>query len=159
MEIYTVSLFGHREIDYPFEAVERLEELVTDLCLRKKYVEFLIGRDGEFDRIAASVIRRITKDFAFGNTALTLVLPYMKAEYRENMESFHEYYTNVEICEASANSHFKAAIRIRNHDMIDRSDLVACWIEHNSGGAYEAMRYAQKKKIKCIDLNVEIDPL
>ena len=80
MNIFTVSFFGHREIERPSEVETRLEKLLRDIVIQKEYVEFLIGRDGEFDLLASSVIRRAVRDYGFGNTSFVLVLPYMKAE-------------------------------------------------------------------------------
>ena len=36
--------------------------------------------------------------------------------------------------------------------MVDRSDLVVFYVEHNSGGAYQTMRYAQEKEKRIINL-------
>ncbi|WP_294754881.1 hypothetical protein, partial [uncultured Ruminococcus sp.] len=108
-------------------------------------VEFLIGRDGEFDHLAASAIRRATKQSGYGNTSLILVLPYMKAEYRDNEQSYLDYYDEVEICADSSEAHYKSAIQVRNRCMVDRSDLVVCCIQHKSGGAYKTVQYALKQ--------------
>ena len=48
--------------------------------------------------------------------------------------------------------HPKAAITKRNEWMIENCDLLVCFIEHNSGGAYKAMRHAAKLGIKTINL-------
>ena len=74
---------------------------------------------------------------------MVLVLPYMRAEYRDNEAAFLDYYDEVEICEESARAHFKAAMQIRNRCMVDRSDLVVCCIQHQSGGAYKTVQYAR----------------
>ena len=50
MNIFTVSFFGHRIIPEFREAEDRVEALVHALLLEKEYVEFLVGRDGDFDR-------------------------------------------------------------------------------------------------------------
>ena len=49
MNIYTVSFFGHRYIERGTEISDRLDKLLHDLITQKEYVDFLIGRDGEFD--------------------------------------------------------------------------------------------------------------
>jgi hypothetical protein len=152
MNIYTVSFFGHREISQPFLIEDRLEKLVRQIINQKEYVEFLVGRDGEFDQLAASVIRKVKKDCDYGNAMLILVLPYMKAEYRDNEQSFLDYYDEVEVCSESSSAHFKAAIKIRNQHMAERSYLVICCIERKSGGAYTAVRYAEKNGIEVINL-------
>ena len=144
MEIYTVSFFGHRLVERASEIEVRLEILLHDLITQKEYVEFLIGRDGEFDLLAASAIRRAVNRYGYGNTSIILVLPYMKAEYRDNEQSYLSYYDEVEICSESSDAHYKSAIQVRNRCMVDRSDLVVCCIQHNSGGAYKTVQYAMQ---------------
>ena len=152
MDIYTVSFFGHRHIEQGALVEERLESLLYDLITGKEYVEFLIGRDGEFDLLASSVIKRCIKKYGRGNTSLVLVLPYMRAEYRDNEAAFLDYYDEIEICEESARAHYKAAIQIRNRCMVDRSDLVVCCIQHQSGGAYKTVQYAQRLGKRVVEV-------
>lgn len=152
MEIFTVSMFGHRRIDNPAELETKLERVIGELIRTKPYVEFLIGREGEFDILAASVIRRMCKKLDMGNAHLTLVLPYMTAQFRKNQKSFLNYYDDVCICSPSAQAYFKAAIKLRNHELVDQSDLVICYVKKSSGGAYGAMRYALDKDVDVIDL-------
>ena len=152
MNIYTVSFFGHRQIEQAPEIESRLDRLLHDLITQKEYVEFLIGRDGDFDLLASSAIRRAIRRYGCGNTHFTLVLPYQRAEYRDNEQSYLDYYDEVEICAASAAAHPKAAIGLRNRDMIERSDLVVCCIQHDHGGAYQAARYAAKLGKRMLNL-------
>ncbi len=152
MEIYTVSFFGHRLVERASEIEVRLEILLHDLITQKEYVEFLIGRDGDFDLLVASAIRRAVKQYGCGNTSLILVLPYMKAEYRNNEQSYLNYYDEVEICAESSKAHYKSAIQVRNRCMVDRSDLVVCCIQHKSGGAYKTIKYALKHDKSVRDL-------
>ena len=102
MDIFTVSFFGHRMLENALEVEKHLEVLLRDLITQHEYVEFLIGRDGEFDLLAASAIRRAVRQYGYGNTALTLVLPYLRAEYRDNEQNYLQYYDEVEICTESA---------------------------------------------------------
>ena len=152
MDIYTVSFFGHREIERPSDIENRLDGLLHDLITQKEYIEFLIGRDGEFDLLASSTIRRAIRKYGCGNTHFTLVLPYLKAEYRENEQNYLDYYDEVEVCEEATSAHFKSAIQIRNRNMVDRSDLVICCIQHERGGAYQTIRYAKKEGKNIINL-------
>ncbi|MBE6747102.1 MAG: hypothetical protein E7558_06600 [Ruminococcaceae bacterium] len=48
------------------------------------------------------------------------------------------------MCEESASAHYKSAYKIRNKNMIDRSDFIVFYVNKNKGGAYEALKYAQK---------------
>ena len=152
MEIYTVSFFGHRRVNNPIELEEKLKKIVENLIDSKEYVDFLVGRDGDFDMVVTSTIKRVKRYMDWGNSSLILILPYLTAEYRDNEKSFHDYYDDVEICAEAAGGHFKAAFQVRNRQMIDRSDLVISYVEHNSGGAYQAKRYAEKKEISVVNL-------
>ena len=152
MDTYTVAFFGHRELSDALAIEERLQSILRDLIRSKDYVEFLVGRDGEFDRLAASAVREAVQRYGCGNTSLVLVLPYERAEYRDNMENYLAYYDEVEICPESAKAHFKAAIGIRNRAMVDRADLVVCAVKRESGGAYTAMKYAEKQGKRIINL-------
>ncbi len=156
MDIYTVSFFGHRKINDSIEVEKRLDKLVRELIRTKEYVEFLVGRNGEFDTLVSSVIRRAIAELDYGNAAHILVLPYQTAEFRENTDSSNDYYTEVEICEQAAAAHFRAAIQIRNKAMVDRSDLVVCCVEHNSGGAYKTVQYAQNQHKSIVNVFSEI---
>ena len=143
MDIYTVSFFGHRQIENALDVERKLEAKISELIKTKQYVEFLVGREGEFDILAASVVKRVKKQMDYGNSSLVLVLPYMKAEFRDNEKDFLDYYDDVEICEQSAKAHYKSAMQIRNRAMVNRSDLVICCIQRKSGGAYKTVQYAE----------------
>ena len=145
LNIYTVSFFGHRYIDNASEVEQHLDCLLHDLIVQKEYVEFLVGRDGDFDTIASAAIKRAIHSYGYGNAHFILMLPYMKAEYRDNEKEFLDYYDEVEVCAESSEAHPKSAIQVRNRCMVDRSDLVVCCIQHKSGGAYKTVQYAVKQ--------------
>lgn len=145
LNIYTVSFFGHRYIDNASEVEQHLDCLLHDLIVQKEYVEFLVGRDGDFDTIASAAIKRAIHSYGYGNAHFILMLPYMKAEYRDNEKEFLDYYDEVEVCTESSEAHPKSAIQVRNRCMVDRSDLVVCCIQHKSGGAYKTVHYAVKQ--------------
>lgn len=84
MNIFTVTFFGHRYIDNIFKIEAKLEPILKDLIKQKEYVEFLVGRDGEFDQIVSSAIRKTKERYDYGNVSHILVLPYERADYRDN---------------------------------------------------------------------------
>lgn len=152
LDIFTVAFFGHREINDPFKIEERLEEEIYRLLGEKEYVDFLVGRDGEFDQFASSAVLRVRKQYRDDNSSLVLVLPYARAEYLNNEESYHDYYSDVEISYAASKAHPKAAIQIRNREMVDRADLILCCIEREKGGAWQTVQYAIKQEKDIINL-------
>ena len=118
----------------------------------KEYIEFLAGRDGEFDQLVSSVIRRCKREYQSDNNAHVLVLPYSTAEFRNNEDSFWEYYDEIEICETAAVGHFKNAHQARNREMVDRSHLVVFCVQHESGGAWQTMKYARRQGAPLINI-------
>lgn len=150
---FTVSLFGHRIIEDYITVESKLYELLRIVMQKESgEVEFLVGRNGDFDLMAASIIRKLKKEMGNDNAFLTLVLPYETAELRNNTESFESYYDSIEICEASADCNFKYAIVARNRDMIDRSDMVVVYVKNETGGAYQSFKYAEKNQKRIINL-------
>ena len=152
LDIYTVAFFGHRYIDDPLKAEELLEEQIRKLISEKEYVDFLVGRNGEFDQCVSSTVLRVQKNVRDDNNGLVLVLPYPTADYLNNEESFHNYYTDIEISYAASKAHPKSAIQIRNREMVDRADLIICYIEHEKGGAWQTVEYALKQQKQVINI-------
>ena len=57
-----------------------MEALVHALLLEKEYVEFLVGRDGDFDQIVSSAVKRQQRLVRDDNSSLAWILPYPTAE-------------------------------------------------------------------------------
>lgn len=150
MDVFTVSLFGHREMDDLRGMESKLAPIVRELIRGKEYVSFLIGRNGEFDEYAASVIKRVQKETGKENSEMILVLPYRVAD----LEFYEKYYDGIFIPDGVSGAHFKNAITLRNRWMVDASDLVICYAQRESGGAAAAMKYAKKKNKGVIELSV-----
>ena len=153
LEIFTVSFFGHREVERFRDTEQALENLIHKLLSEHEYVEILIGRNGEFDQLVSSVVHRVRKRLDSSNSSLVLVLPYMTAEFRDNEDSFHDYYDEVEVSQSANGGHFKAAMQTRNKEMVDRSHLVVFYVDHASGGAYQTLKYAKKNEVPYINIS------
>lgn len=152
LEIYTISFFGHRYIEnMPFIEI-KLENIIREAIQKYEYVNFLVGREGDFDQIASSAIRHIKKNYLDFNSSLIWVMPYQKAEYQKNKTNFEKYYDEIEICYESSMVHPKAAIQLRNKIMVNRSQLVVFGVNKTSGGAYRTMKYAIKCGKKIINV-------
>ena len=153
LDIYTVAFFGHREIDHFRETEQTLEKLIEKLVRNHEYVEFLIGRNGEFDQLVSSTVRSVRNRLGCKNCSLVLVLPYMTAEFRDNEASFLEYYDEVEVSSTAEGVHFKSAIQTRNRELVDRTDLVVFCVDHASGGAFQTLKYAKRSQKPYINIS------
>ena len=77
-----------------------------------------------------------------------MVLPYTVAD----LEYYEKYYDSIIIPESLHGAHPKAAITLKNRWMIEQSDLVMIYVEREKGGAYAAMKYAEKLNKRIINL-------
>ena len=69
MNTYTVSFFGHRMIDNVLEIENRLEQFIRTILREHEYIEFLVGRDGDFDQLVSSAIRCCKREYRSDNSA------------------------------------------------------------------------------------------
>ena len=152
MRIYSVAFFGHRYVDNIIKIENLLKEQIRKLIDENEYVYFLVGRNGDFDQCVSSSVLRVRKKYRDDNSALVLVLPYPTAEYLNNENYFHDYYTDIEISYAASMAHPKSAIPIRNREMVDRADLIICYIEYEKGGAWQTIDYAMKQGKTVLNL-------
>ena len=150
-EIFRVALFGHRYLDSLRIIEDRLTPIIKDLIWKKQFVEFYIGRNGEFDEFAASVIKRVRKDVDLSNMALILVLPYNSAK----IEDYEKYYDEITIPDVLWKMHPKGAIKAKNRWMVEQADLVIGYVEREEGGAYTALKYAKQLEKEIINIAVD----
>ncbi len=149
MEIYRVSFIGHREIDDFSFVEEQLYIVIADLIRSKEYVEFYVGRNGEFDILVASVIKRAKREIWDCNSSLILVLPYPVA----NTEDYEKFYDEVIYPQELKRVHFKSAITKRNEWFVEHSDLLVAYVVRDRGGAAQCLKKGQSSgiEIKRID--------
>ncbi len=157
MEIFTVAFFGHRHIENILKVEDALYKHIKNLVLEKCYVEFLVGRNGDFDISASSMINRVKNEIRDDNSYHKLVLPYVTSEYDKNKNSFEKYYDDISIFDFSSNIYPKAVIGLRNINMVDSADLIICYINQKRGGAYNAVKYAKNEGKKIINIYDEIE--
>ncbi len=138
-EIYRVSMIGHRVVDdYGIE--EKLYELFRELLRTKEYVEFYLGRNGDFDILATSVIKRLQKNFRDDNSMMLLVLPYPVNNY----EYYEDYYDKIVIPDKLHGVRPKAALTERNRWMATNSDVQVAYMQNKSGGTAACVRMAEQ---------------
>ena len=148
MEIYRVAFIGHREIRDIRYIEDSIEKIALDLLYRYEFVEFNLGRNGDFDISAASAIKRAQKKYETKNNSLNLILPYQS----KNECFFQEFYDEI-YYPLDRKIHYKSAILKRNEWMIDNSDLLVCYVEKDKqGGALKSLKYAQSKEMEIVNL-------
>lgn len=137
MDEFCVAFIGHRYIEKHKEVYEELYKTVAYLIEHKEFVEFLVGKNGEFDEIAASAVRRAQKDFGKANSSLVWVQAYKTVtdKYAEN--SYDEIIVPDELSEV----YRKAALEARNKWMVDRCELLVAYVENKKSNSGKILTY------------------
>ena len=152
LKMFSVAFFGHRYIENLCRLEQSLEKQIRNLLNEYEYIDFLVGNNGDFDQCVASSVRRVHKNYRDDNSSLVLVLPYDTAYYHNNKEYLEKYYSDIEIINEATHAHPKAAIQIRNKTMVDRSQLIICYIKRQEGGSWQTIKYAQAQGKQIINL-------
>lgn len=75
MDIFRVSFIGHRVVDEYRQVEEELDEVIELLHRKYGFIDFNVGRNGEFDDLATQAVRRFRREWEEW-CELTLVEPY-----------------------------------------------------------------------------------
>ena len=118
------------------EIMDWLRAVTRDL-IKRGGTTFYLGGYGEFDSLAAAVLREQKK--MYPQIELILVLPYLNAS-RDAWGYDGTIYLPLE------SSPPRFAISKRNQWMVDASDVVVAYVLHNWGGAAATLQYAKRKK-------------
>ena len=137
-DTYRVAFVGHRDFDGHRILDRFLPPIIRDLIIENHFVEMYIGRNGEFDVYAASLIKRVQNELGKADNEFICVLPYVG----KDIQYYENYYDSVIIPECLAGAYPKSAITKRNRWMIDNSEYVVSYIRKDHGGAFTAVSYA-----------------
>ena len=92
MTPYRIALIGHRDIYEYHRVQDGLEDCLRSLLQQKPFIEVYLGYNGDFDKIAASVIRRVQAELGSERCAMTLVLPYQNAHLHDFEKRYDSIY-------------------------------------------------------------------
>ena len=152
MNTYRIAFIGHRKIEGHNDLEDKIEELARDAMRNNDFVEFLMGRNGDFDISAASAVRRARKAFGEESSALILVQPYSMKD-----DEYYEHYYDSILYPIDKKTHYKKAITKRNEWLVDHADLLVAFVENEkAGGAYTALKYAEKQGVENINLGEDL---
>ena len=142
----TCSFFGHRTAS--MELYSAVKAAVTDMIGRGAGV-FYVGNNGSFDRMARRAVKEIAGVY---NLRVYVVLAYLPGNRKDEEiqdETETLYPEGLEIVPR------RFAIIKRNEWMIDHSDYVVTYVNHDTGsGAARAKKTALARGKTVIDLDV-----
>ena len=135
-----VAFCGHSDVTDPDDVRRWLEHTVDDLIQRDAKT-FYLGGYGSFDRLAASVLHKVSASNPFVESLL--VFPYLNREVEDGLYD-GTIYPPLE------NVPKRLAIIKRNEWMVDHADVIVAYVLHDWGGASTMFRYAIRKNKEII---------
>lgn len=138
-----VTFCGHREVHEPEKVKGWLEEVVDSL-IHEGADTFYLGGYGQFDALAAAVVRE--KKERYPQIRSVLVLPYLDREYDASAydETLYPPLENVPR---------QYAISRRNEYMVNHADVVVAYVIYSFGGASKTLRYAERNQKRIFQYN------
>ena len=136
----TVTFCGHRDVPEPEIIKTWLNQTIEEL-IHEGVDHFLLGGYGQFDRLAAAVVRKQKERHPAIRSVL--VLPYLDRKHDASLYD-ESIYPPLETVPR------RFAISRRNEYMIDAADCVIAFVTHDFGGAYTSLCYAQRKHKRII---------
>lgn len=135
------AFFGHR--DAPLEIRDKLKKTIISLIEERNVTEFYMGNNGNFDRMALSVLKELSGMYPQIN--YYVVYAYLPEKGGEDFE--HTIYP-----EGIETVPKRFAIDYRNRWMVGQVDIVIAYVKNSYGGAAKFVDMAERQGKDIIDL-------
>ena len=146
-----VSFFGHKNIFYDDLDLEQIISIIEQEAGGQP-VEFFMGGYENFDAFGLRCAKLYKS--LHPETRIVLITPYIHDNYFL-LQNVYDVYNEVVYPELELVPP-RYAIPRRNRWMVTESDFIIFYVISHFGGAYDALRSAQSKNIKHINLYKKI---
>jgi len=142
-----ISFFGHKNYLYDDAVKESAFSFIKGVA--KGQVSFYIGCYGGFDKMSYNLATRYKKEV--DDTAkIVFVTPYLEEKYllykTETVRYDEVLYPPLEGVPK------RLAIIKRNEYVVEKSDYIVFFVDHDFGGAWQALDFAKRKGKSFINL-------
>ena len=154
-----ITFTGHRDV--PTEKTEqirsRLRQVIGELILEGADV-FICGGAVGFDMLAEEeILRYRAEGQSFRFFILQFSPDYDRFWSDEQKERMKDIVSRSDGIRYLFDSYHRGAPLIRDREMASHADVLVCWLEKESGGTYETVKYALKSGKKVINLSEKQD--
>lgn len=139
------SFCGHGTV--PESIRPSLSAAVTEMITVNGVTQFYLGNHGQFDSMVLSELNQAK--IKYPHIRFSVVLAYMPGK-REEFASVSEMDTVYP--EGLETVPRRFAISYRNRWMVDHSDYMVAYVNHDFGGAVQTLHYAEKRKLKIVNI-------
>ena len=143
------SFFGHRLFVECGLDKKHLEEMIEEQ-IKSGHTDFMVGMHGEFDTMVLRSLLLLKDKYPHIN--IYKVYTSIKRLYKDSKDyCLNDKYTMISF--PIEELHYKQQIIFTNKCMVDKSDLVICYLRDNElGGTKLIIDYAKKQNKRIINL-------
>lgn len=145
---------GHARLSEEEKVKIKLKKEIINLIEKENVTTFYSGGKGDFDWLCARTVDELRKDYPFIKSYLARAyLPKEKDDYEEYL--IEKYFDSTVYPDIEKVPQRFAIIK-RNEWVVNNSNFLIAYVEHDWGGAYKTLEYAEKRrKIKIINIAKE----
>lgn len=144
------AFIGHRQIfvkDISDRLTYAIQTEIKNGCTR-----FTMGTHGAFDKLALNSCRRLRQ--IYSDVQIEVVITSLNMIKKNSEFDTAPYADIATVMYEIEDAHYKRQITLSNKQMIDTCDTLICYVNTSEyrSGAKTALRYAEKRGLKIINL-------
>jgi uncharacterized phage-like protein YoqJ len=146
-----ITFLGHSSLYITDDLRHKILRTIKNIIHQGEKVSFYCGGYGDFDNLYAGICRSVKKENP--SCEVIFITPYMTESQQQKIKEWvdEKLYDSV-IYPPLETIPPRVAIVKRNEWMIQKADFIIAYVKHTYGGAYRALKYADKKKKSVINL-------
>lgn len=149
---YVVSFFGHDEVISPQYIRYKIRKLVHRIIRINEHTIFLIKPDMRFDGLAYYAVRRERRFLDLGYSEILQIPPCKKIRYTSSTKFSFKHWYKTNFSQKYKNPYCISAEEMHCRSIVDRSDLIICYIDEEEDLASASVMYAYLNKKEMINL-------
>ena len=143
-----IGFCGHSDVLLSNDERTIIKNIIIDLVSKNDKVEFYLGGYGNFDYACANILKELKSTYS--KIERVFITPYANEKYIKN--KFDKTLYDTCIFPALENVPKKLAIIRRNFWIVDKCDVLICYVSYNFGGARKTYDYAKNKGVSIYNL-------
>ena len=150
---------GHREQKLRRGAGLIRRELEKEIrkAVSEGFTTFITGMAYGVDIMAGEIVVNLKKEFPAIKLIAAVPFPGFESRWGEEWKNRYQIlFQQADLVRFICDSYASSAYQKRNEWMVEQAQLLLCCVEKQSGGAYTAMKYAERLGKEIINLATPI---
>lgn len=136
-----IGFCGHASYNATRHDEEKILQIIDEVA-KNRQVDFYLGGYGDFDNFAKMCAQKYKQKHP--DSKLIFITPYLGEWIEKRRKYLEEEYDEI-VYPPLEKVPYKFAISVRNKYIIDNADVVIAYVKVDFGGAYSALKYAERR--------------